>query len=168
MVELGGINSKNFRRNSYLLTGIIFMAVIFSSGCLDNYEDEITIEYWAYYEETLNFSNITSVLDQNGILFNQKEIVISFSFSKKINNETIEPSRGKIWKKSWTTEEYPSEMMIELDPDRYPWVSKEDDYKSKLDKRKPILEDSLGYISTLIYNATGLWPVNKEYKYSDG
>ncbi|MCG2718985.1 MAG: hypothetical protein L6408_09180, partial [Nanoarchaeota archaeon] len=71
-----------------------------------------------------------------------------------VNNETIERTEGGIV----NGEEGYYHVTISLNDSKYPPV----EHKEDLDSRKPLLEDSMEYITVLIYEATGMWPKSKE------
>ena len=141
-----------------------------SSGCIFQ-ENYLNIEYWAEYDESIDLKAVEKIFTDNNISCELHEDVkaLHFSFSKRqIGNETIESSLGSVWGDSWVSPhgKYKSDMFIALDPNVFPHIKKGDN-KENLYSRKPYLEKAMDYVTTLIYNATGLWPVMKEYDIVD-
>jgi len=128
--------------------------------------------YWAEYDKTVDVKSLEEIFTENNIScdFNEDKTVLSFSFSKReIDNETIEGTYGTIWSESWRYSfgNYKSDVCIELDQNVFPHVKKGEG-KEKLYAYKPYLNNSMDYVTTLIYNATGLWPAMKKYEIEDG
>lgn len=141
-----------------------------SSGCIF-WENYLCISYWAEYDEPINLKAVEKIFTENNISCELDEDfkALGFSFSKReIGNETIMSSHGCVWGDTWTSSgrNYKSEMFIELDTSMFPHI-KRGDNKEKLYSYKPYLNNSMDYITTLIYNATGLWPAMKEYDIGD-
>lgn len=131
----------------------------------------MNILYFAEYDETVDVKSVGEIFTDNNITckFNEEKTTLHFSFGERIiDNETIESTHGTIWSESrrYSGKKYKSDMFIALDPNVFPHIKKGED-KEKLYAYKPYLNNSMDYITMLIYNATGLWPVMKEYKIED-
>lgn len=152
----------------------VIVLVCSSSGCIFQ-ENYLAIAYWAEYDETVNVRSVEIIFTDNNITceLNDKKTTLHFSFGKRvIGNETIEGTHGTIWAETWSyswdgsKKKEGSEMFIELDTSVFPHIKKGES-KEKLYSYKPYLNNSMDYVTTLIYNATGLWPAMKEYTIED-
>lgn len=148
----------------------VIILVCSSSGCIFQ-ENYLAIAYWAEYDQPIDLNAVEEIFTDNNISCELHEDVkaLHFSFGKRqIDNETIEGGHGSVWGDTWTSlgKKYKSEMFIELDTSMFPHIKKGEN-KEKLYSYKPYLNKSMDYVTTLIYNATGLWPVMKEYKIED-
>jgi hypothetical protein len=139
---------------------IQLIITISSSGCFST-EDSWHIWYNADYGEELNFSSIMEIFDRENISYNLKDNdTLSFKFGKGVNNESIERTSGG--------------MVNAPDVDYYRIVISLDDEekfplegsRSDLDYQKPILKDSMDYITNLVHEATGMWPISKKFSSS--
>lgn len=155
---------------SLFVLSCVIILVCSSSGCIFQ-EDYLCISYWAEYDEPIDLKAVEKIFTENNISCELHEDVkaLHFSFSKRqIDNDTIEGTHGSVWGDSWrySGKKYKSDMFIELDTSMFPHIKKGED-KEKLYSYKPYLNKSMDYVTTLIYNATGLWPVMKEYDIGD-
>ncbi len=149
----------------------MIILVCSSSGCiLDPFQENyLSISYWAEYDEKVDIKSVETIFTQNNITCKLNEYNdLSFSFSKRqIDNETIESTIGTVWTDTWRYQgKYETDLDVRLDPEVYPNIKKGED-KEKLYSYKPYLNKSMDYVTMLIYNATGLWPVMKEYTIGD-
>ena len=154
---------------------IVFLGSL--SGCIfHSQEVKINIYYSAIYEDTLDLNELVLIFSQHDILLHDDfkepvEYSLMFSFGQDINNDSIKTTDGMIWECSAKSESYSndcvSELIISLNEESYPSVKKNDGYKKKLDSRKPLLEDSMDYITSLISNKTGSTPPSLEFLYGD-
>jgi hypothetical protein len=149
----------------------ILLAVFLFSGCIgENDNFYMYIQYEAYYNAPLSIDEIEKIFSEANISFDRKYTytdVISFSFGKGINEARVEPTYAILYPEK-TYGEYPAILNIELNGSEYPRPHWTDDYKNINENRKPILKESMNYIVNLIKEATGMMPVNKEFKTGDG
>ncbi|MHA1954888.1 MAG: hypothetical protein ACW96U_13180 [Candidatus Heimdallarchaeaceae archaeon] len=154
------------------IIGIMIITIGSLSGCLyDNYEIRSNLMYYANYEEVLDFDGICEVFSLHNVSFEKDEEYINFSFGKGVNNDSLDFTKGAVRKYGYevtvqTTKPH-SELWITLNESEYPYIKKTGDYKKKLESRKPILEKSMDYLTSLVYDATGLKPDIKKFEYGN-
>jgi hypothetical protein len=113
------------------------------------------ISYTAEYEEPFNLSSIIRVFQMENIYYEEVYSNSLFiSFGKGINNSTIEPTTGGLTN---GFEYY--HVTISLNESIYP-PNKD---KEIVDSRRSLLEDSMNYITIVVYKATGSLPISKEF-----
>ena len=154
------VGGGKFNKSKILgVTSILLLIIISFSGCFENLDkDTWHIWYEAQYEKELDFSSIIQIFQRENISYNLKESdTLSFSFGKDINNESIERTSGG-FVNAPEVDYY--RISISLDDEKkYPLAGS----KAELDYQKPLLEDSMDYITNLVYEATGMWPTSKKF-----
>jgi hypothetical protein len=128
------------------------------------------IKYKSYYETPLNIELIEEIFSENNISFksrNSYSDTISFSYGRGFNNASVKSTYGILFP-NHEIDQYEAHLSIELDASEYPRPLWTEDYDRVFEERKPFLEESMDYIIDLIYNATGLTPVHKEFVTRDG
>ncbi len=148
---------KKIVTNSILVISIL--AMISVSGCLEEFTESAhpwAMSYTAKYENPISFSSVIQIFERENVSYEiVDENTLRISYGKGVNNETIEETTGAIV----NGEEGYYHVTISLNDSKYPPV----EHKEDLDSRKPLLEDSMEYITVLIYEATGMWPKSKEF-----
>lgn len=156
-----------FKKVSMFSILILLVLFIFSSGCTSPDEVKINIGYWAYFDQQLDLDDISRALFEKNITFDNNGDVINLVLEKTEVNDTFESSEVSIWKESWTSGGYTSELLLTLDDSEYPPLRKTLDYREKLDQRKPYLENTMEYIIDIIEESTGNTPIKTEFDYDD-
>ena len=134
--------------------------VISLSGCFGD-EDSWHIWYDAKYEKELDFSSIIRIFQREKVSHNlEEQDTLSFLFGKDINNENLEGTRGGMVN-AHEVDYYRISISLN-DDEKYPLAAN----RAELEYQKPLLEDSMDYITNLVYEATGMWPISKKFQSS--
>ena len=169
LITYGGFH-LNRGKLTAILTTILFAAVLLS-GCIGKIDNTyMYIQYESYYDTSLNIDVIERTFSEANITTEAKYTytnVLSFSYGRGINNASIESSYGILYP-NHDVRQYHAILNIELDGSQYPRPHWTEDYHNIFEKRKPLLNESMNYIIGLIYEATGLTPVYKEFITGDG
>jgi hypothetical protein len=157
------------KKTQKLLIAVLIMIILAASGCTGPVIKK-NIYYRAYYRSVFDLAKIETVLANNNITIQCENDNIYFDWEKGVNGKSVEATEGVIYKYGGSREdesgEY-SELILSLDSVAYKAVDKDDDYKRKLEYRKPMLEDSMEYLTSLIEEATGEQPESKKFVYGD-
>lgn len=141
-----------------LILTMSILAMISISGCLEEFTEDAhpwDISYTAEYEKPFNFSSLIPILEKENVSYEWFNVdTLSISYGKGINNETIEKTTGCI-----VNGDNYYHVTIDLDESKYPSSQNREEVES----RKPLLEASMNWITDLIYNATNMYPISKEF-----
>ena len=152
-----------------ILTTSIFAAVLMS-GCVGLDNTYMYIQYEAYYDTSLNVDAIEKVFSEYNITIDYRNPYInalSFLYGQGINNAPVEPTNGILYL-NYSHKQYRAYLDIELNGSEYPRPHWTEDCDKIFEERKPLLKESMNYIISVIYEATGMTPVYNKFDTGDG
>lgn len=165
--------NRGLQLNGKKLTAVsipLVLAAVLISSCVGLDNTYMYIQYEAYYDTPLDIDAIENILTKENITYkmiNTYTHILSFSYGQDFNNASVEPTSCILYP-NHIVDNYHANLNIELDGSKYPRPHWTEDTNKINEIRKPILGESMNYITDLIYQATGLTPVHKEFNTGDG